>query len=66
MAKKKFDLPLGLGIALAQNEQAMERFASLSDEEKERIIQSAHNVNSKAEMQQFVQRLAEEHAGTFM
>lgn len=61
MAKKKFDIPLGLGMALAQNDKAMERYASLSDEEKQKLIKNAHGVNSKAEMQSFVQKLAEDN-----
>lgn len=32
------DLPLGLGMALAQTPSAMERFSNLSDEEKTQLI----------------------------
>lgn len=48
------ELPLGFGMALAQNEAAMKQFESLSDSEKQAILQQAHNVNSKREMQQLV------------
>ncbi|MDD4125380.1 MAG: hypothetical protein PHW77_06640 [Eubacteriales bacterium] len=66
MEHRKFDLPLGLGMALAQNVKAMERFSSLSDGEKEKIINKAHAVNSKSEMQSFVAGLAGENGGATM
>ena len=50
-------MPLGLGMALAQNHDAMTRFATLSDEGKRRIIEQTHSVNSKREMKAFVDKL---------
>lgn len=49
------DLPLGLGMALAQDTVAMERFATLSEAEKQAVIDRAHAVRSKAEMRAFIQ-----------
>ncbi len=60
---KEFDLPLGLGMALAQNVKAMERFTTLSDAEKLKIINEAHSVNSKNEMQSFVSKLTDNSSG---
>lgn len=51
------DLPMGLGMALAQNVTAMERFAELSPDEQRQIIDQTHTINSKSEMQSFVQNL---------
>lgn len=51
------DLPLGLGMALAQNQDAMERFARLSEAEKQAVVAGAHAVRSKSEMQSYVARL---------
>lgn len=48
------DLPLGFGMALAQNESAMKRFESMSESEKQSVIQRAKNVSSKSEMQAIV------------
>ena len=48
------ELPLGFGMALAQNEAAMKQFESLSDSEKQAVLQQARGVNSKREMQQLV------------
>lgn len=52
-------LPLGFGMALAQNEAAMKSFESLSEIEKEAIVQRTHQVNSKLEMRGLVASLAE-------
>ena len=51
------DLPLGLGMALAQNQDAMERFARLSDAEKQAVVAGAHAVRSKSEMRAYVAHL---------
>lgn len=51
------DLPLGFGMALAQNEAAMKKFESLSEAEKEAVLRRTHSVHSKREMQQLVSSL---------
>ena len=51
------ELPLGLGMALAQHPAAMARFAGLSEEEQQAIIDGAHAVRSKQEMQAYVENL---------
>ena len=51
------ELPLGLGMALAQHPEAMARFAGLSEEEQQAIIDGAHAVRSKQEMRSYVQEL---------
>lgn len=55
----KLDLPLGFGMALAQNEPAMKKFESMTEAEKAAILQQTHSVRSKQEMQQLVSSLAE-------
>lgn len=52
-------LPLGFGMALAQNEAAMKSFESLSEAKKEAVIQRTRQVNSKREMRSLVASLAE-------
>ena len=47
-------IPMGLGIALAQNLKAMNCFSSLSDEDKKDIINGTHRINSKDEMRRYV------------
>jgi len=55
---EKRELPLGLGMALSQNEAAMKQFEMLSEEEKRTIVEGAHQVRSRQEMQQYVERLS--------
>lgn len=53
------DLPLGFGMALAQNESAMKKFEALTEEEKQAVVQKTHSVNSKREMQSLVESLTD-------
>ncbi len=48
------EMPLGLGIALAQNITAMNYFSSLP---KQEVIDGTHQIQSKQEMRQYVQDL---------
>lgn len=52
-------IPLGLGMALAQNIDAMNRFASLPPEQKAQMISHTHEISSKDEMRRYVQDFAE-------
>lgn len=55
----KRELPLGLGMALAQNEPAMQCFESMSETEKAAFVAKTHAVNSKREMQRLVNSLTD-------
>lgn len=57
--KKGLDLPIGFGMALAQNEKAMERFSMLDDTQKKMVVERTHQVSSKQEMKQLVEQMAE-------
>lgn len=48
------EIPIGLGMALAENVKAMEYFSALSKEEKQKIIDHTHHIKSKREMHQYV------------
>lgn len=52
------ELPMGLSMALARNTEALDRFASMTPEQQQRIIDRTHTVESKAEMQQLVRQIA--------
>ncbi|MGN1101677.1 MAG: hypothetical protein ACI4RG_05750 [Huintestinicola sp.] len=52
------DIPLGFGMALAQNSEAMNRFSAMSDEQRRQLIEGTHSVRSKKEMQAYVDRIA--------
>ena len=63
MSVEKLELPLGLGMALAQNEAAMKQFEALPEAEKKAFTQRAHTVRSKQEMRRLVAGLAEKNEG---
>lgn len=48
------NLPMGFGMALAQNKKALMRFAELDESQRQAIIDKTHSVNSKEEMQSLV------------
>ncbi len=52
------DIPLGFGMALAQNSEAMNRFSAMSEEQRRQLIEGTHSVRSKKEMQAYVDRIA--------
>lgn len=45
-----YEVPIGLGMALLQNEAAMLRYAQLDEQKKQSILDRAHNVRSEKEM----------------
>lgn len=51
------DIPLGFGMALAQNTEALERFSALSQGERDALISGARSVHSKAEMAAYVNQI---------
>lgn len=52
------EVPIGFGEALAQNEDAVNRFAMMTKEEKQAIWKKAHTARSKQEMDQIVSAIA--------
>ncbi|MGN0675425.1 MAG: hypothetical protein ACI4KG_06720 [Oscillospiraceae bacterium] len=51
------EMPVGFGMALAMNPEAMEKFASLPENKKQEIISGTHSVSSKSEMRQYVEKI---------
>ena len=51
------EIPMGLGMALAENLNAMEYFASLSPAQQQAVIERTHQIRSKQEMRSLVQSL---------
>ena len=56
------DLPMGLGMALAENLPALDAFAALTKEQQDRVIAGTHAIRSRAEMQAYAQRLTEKQS----
>jgi len=53
-----YNVPIGFGLALSGNTAAMNHYAHLSEEEKEAVLDKAHNVRSETEMYTLVANLA--------
>lgn len=51
------EMPIGLGMCLAMNPEAMKKFSNLSDLQKHEIVNGTHSITSKAEMQQYVNNI---------
>lgn len=51
-------MPLGLGFSLAMNEDSMNSFAKMSEQEKSQVIEAARSVQSKQEMKNLVDDIA--------
>ncbi|MBQ3692217.1 MAG: hypothetical protein II931_02730 [Clostridia bacterium] len=58
---KQTDMPMGFGMALAQNMEALNKFAQLSENQKQEIIDSTHTVNSKDDMKKLVNKIAADY-----
>ena len=53
-----YKVPIGFGLAMAGNTAAMNRYAYLSEAERQAILEKAHNVRSEKEMYSLVASLA--------
>ena len=61
MFMENYEIPIGLGMALAQKPKAMEKFATLSKTKKQEIINGISSVSSKEEMRQYVDKIIFEY-----
>ena len=53
----KDEMPVGFDMALAMNPEAMQKFGTLSEEQKQQIIAGTHAVKSRDEMRHYVDSL---------
>lgn len=51
-------MPVGFAMALAMNPDAMQKFATLSEEQKRTVIEGTHSVRSREEMHRYINDLA--------
>lgn len=51
------DLPVGFGLALAQNLNALDKFSSMTNEKQKEIVEGAKQVSSKKEMRSYVDNI---------
>ncbi len=53
-----YKVPIGFGMALAINQPAMNAYAAMTEDQKQDILNKAHNVRSEKEMHSLVASLA--------
>jgi hypothetical protein len=53
-----YKVPIGFGMALAVNEPAMNAYSKMTEDQKQSILNRAHNVRSEKEMHDLVAALA--------
>ena len=53
-----YKVPIGFGLALSANTAAMNRYAHLTESQKQDILAKAHNVCAEKEMYSLVANLA--------
>ena len=54
---KRDEMPIGFSMALAQNPDAMQKFAMLSENQKQEIVNGTHSIKSKQEMHEYVNKI---------
>jgi len=53
-----YKVPIGFGMALAMNHSAMEAYAAMTEQQKQAVLNKAHNARSEKEMHQIVTSIA--------
>ena len=53
-----YKVPIGFGMALAMNQPAMSAYAAMTEEQKQAVLNKAHNARSEKEMHQIVNSIA--------
>ena len=53
-----YKVPIGFGLALSMNGPAMEAYATMTEAQKQVIINKAHNARSEKEMRNIVEGIA--------
>ena len=53
-----YKVPIGFGMALAMNAPAMEAYAAMTEDQKQAVLNKAHNARSEKEMHDLVASLA--------
>lgn len=53
-----YKVPIGFGMALAMNPTALNAYSAMTEEQKQAILNKAHNARSEKEMHQIVAGIA--------
>jgi len=49
-----YKVPIGFGMALAMNPPALNAYSAMSEQQKQAVLNKAHNARSEKEMHQIV------------
>ena len=52
-----YKVPIGFGMALAMNPPALNAYSAMTEEQKQQILNKAHNARSEKEMRQITSSL---------
>ena len=53
-----YQVPIGFGMALARNPKALNAYSAMTEEQKQAILNQAHNARSEQEMHRIVNGIA--------
>jgi len=53
-----YKVPLGFGMALSMNPNALNAYSAMTDEQKRAVLNKAHNARSEQEMHEIVNSIA--------
>ena len=53
-----YKVPIGFGMALAMNPPALNAYSAMTEEQKQTILNKAHNARSQKEMHRIVASIA--------
>lgn len=53
-----YKVPIGFGMALAMNPPALNAYSAMTEEQKQAILDRAHNAHSEREMHDIVNSIA--------
>ena len=53
-----FKVPIGFGMALAMNPPALNAYSAMTEEQKQQILNKAHNARSEKEMHDIVNSIS--------
>ena len=54
---ERFEMPVGLSMALAMNPEAMQKFAGPPETKKWEIVSGTHAVESREQMKKYVENI---------
>ena len=53
-----YKVPIGFGMALAMNPTALNAYSAMTEDQKQAVLNKAHNARSEKEMHQIVESIS--------